>query len=536
MVLSAATVCAQDFPLLHARRSQGAPFNGACPEIDGKRALVGCVMTATEHIINYWHYPETLCADIPEYTTDAFSLPAVSQGTVINWTDMQEDYLDSPYSDEAAKAVADLSLWIGQAVRAKYGIGATSASSWRVPDVLREVFGYGTVEICSRDAYTAPSWRRLLENELRSGRPLYLSGYYVGGGHAWVVDGVRDSMYHCNWGEDNWRDGWYHQDAFNEFQNPQDFTYMERFGGFASNQLCIIAAPDEVETFAWDSIHTSDYVSVRAVSLLRQPTASDYVLADVTLENTHEDTLYYTLEGLSFPTDVWERGDREEMLQEASYCGVISFVLPPRQTVTQRACFSFSKSGERVFAVTFDEEVFQCPSVVTVLPARYCRLDYSELSVTFPEEGVALIDGSVTNVSQDYTSGAMLTFALVEADSDDYESEQTTLSNRYVFLNLPPGEETRFSKMTDTHSPVCFSGLEPGETYKVWLRVGWPAVVRELTFTVPEEPSGVEHVKPCAEDASDALSDDVVYDLMGRRLAEPKGIYIRGGRLFRSPN
>ena len=160
IVLSATFVCAQDFPLLRARRSQETPFNNSCPIIDGKRVVVGCVATAVEHIVNYWHHPNSLYEEIPEYVTEKYSLPAVPKGTFIDWKNMQEDYLDSPYTEDAAKAVADLSLWIGQALRANYGVLATSASSWSVPDVLKNVFGYKTVEICCRDSYTAPAWRR----------------------------------------------------------------------------------------------------------------------------------------------------------------------------------------------------------------------------------------------------------------------------------------------------------------------------------------------------------------------------------------
>ena len=69
---------------MHARRSQGTPFNNACPLLDGERALVGCVATAVEHMINYWHFPNVLTSEIAEYTTDQFSLPAVPEGTPID--------------------------------------------------------------------------------------------------------------------------------------------------------------------------------------------------------------------------------------------------------------------------------------------------------------------------------------------------------------------------------------------------------------------------------------------------------------------
>lgn len=532
IVLSATYVCAQDCPLLHARRSQEAPFNNSCPTIDGKRALVGCVATAVEHIVNYWHYPVSLCEDIPEYVTEKYSLPTVPGGTLIDWANMQEDYMDSPYTEEAAKAVADLSLWIGQALKANYGVYATSASSWSVPDVLKNVLGYKTVEICSRDSYTAPAWRRLLQHELDNGRPMYFSGYHSGGAHAWVVDGHKDGYYHCNWGENNFRDGWYSQDAFNEYQNPQDFTYLERFSGFASNQLCICISPDEVETLAWDSIHTQDFVRVHGVKLLREVSAEDFVLADVTIENTHEDTLYYTLEGVSFTPEVWQRGDKEEMSDDGSFCGVCSFILPPLSTTTQRACFRFTKNGQRVFAVTFDEEEYVCDTLIEVLPARSLSLDYTDMSVSFPEVGDALIDGSVTNTSATATYGTILNFWLVEDGVSPEDETLDDVSARYIYLNIGPGEKVRYSEQTEMHSQVLFRDLTVGKTYSLWLRQNWLPIVKTLTFTVPDRPS---EIKTRRQMPAKEQNDEEIYDLSGRKLSSPRGLYIKDNKVYWSP-
>lgn len=534
-VLSVTAVCAQDFPLLHARRSQTTPFNNSCPLIDGKRAVVGCVATAVEHMINYWHFPEALTSEIAEYTTDKFSLPAVPEGTPIDWAHMQEDYLDSPYTDEAAKAVADLSLWVGQALKAKYGTSSTSASSERVVDVLQNQFGYKTVKICYRDSYTVPVWRQLVANELNNGRPIYYCGSYAGGAHAWVVDGVRDGMYHCNWGEDNFRDGWYEMDAFNEYQNPQDFSYPERFAGFASNQACIIAAPDEVETLAGDSIHTQDYVRVHDVTLLRQPSAEDLVLAEVTLENIHEDTLYYTLEGLTFTPSVWQEGDKDEFKEDGEFCGVCSFLLPPKQIVKHVGCFRFRKTGERVFCVTFDEQDFYCARTVNVMPAHKLDLVYSDLTVAFPKTGTAQILGKVTNNSATYTYGPMLHFELMKGEIKSYDDPEEAFSSRYLILNLPPGETMSYTEESWLHSPVRFKELEAGETYTLWLRQNWLPIVQSLIFTVPENPLSVPSWSVYEEDVVDSYENQTLYDLSGRKIHTPKGLYVKGNKVFWSP-
>ncbi len=526
---------AQDFPLLHARRSQGSPFNNSCPLIDGQRAVVGCVATALEHIINYWRYPTALVSEIPEYTTDRFSLAAVPEGMPIDWQNMQEDYMDSPYTDASAQAVADLSLWVGQALRAKYGVSSTSASTERAAEVMKQQFGYKTVKLCYRDGYTAPAWRRLIDHELNNGRPIYFCGSHCGGAHAWVVDGVKDGMYHCNWGEDNFRDGWYAMDAFNEFQEPQDFSYPERFAGFFSNQACILVAPDEVTTLAADSIHTPDFVRVHEVKLLRQPSTEDFVLAEVMLENTHTDTLYYTLEGLCFTPDVWQERDIDRMKEDAEFCGVCSFVLPPNQTVTQTACFRFRKAGARVFCVTFDGEEFFCDRSVNVLSSQRLSLDYSELSISFPEKGTAQVSGCVKNTSDSKTFGTMLYFYLMKGEVESGEENTECASGRYLYLNLEPGVTAEYIEESPLHSPVRFKGLELGETYTLWLRQNWLPVVRTLTFTVPEEPLFTPSL-PAGVEVEDKMSENQpIFDLSGRQMNVPKGLYVKGNKVFWSP-
>ena len=85
------------------------------------------------------------------------------------------------------------------------------------------------------------------------------------------------------------------------------------------------------------------------------------------------------------------------------------------------------------------------------------------------------------------------------------------------------------------HSPVVFKGLEAGETYTLWLRRNWLPIVQTLTFTVPEDPSSVPSLS--SDEGSDAVTSgkQPLYDLSGRRIHAPKGLYVKGNKVFWSP-
>ena len=169
------------------------------------------------------------------------------------------------------------------------------------------------------------------------------------------------------------------------------------------------------------------------------------------------------------------------------------------------------------------------------MPAQRIDLDYSEMTVVFPVNGTAQILGSVTNTSATNTFGTMLHFDLMKGEIKSYDNPEETFSSRYLFLNLAPGETMNYMEDSWLHSPVVFKGLEAGETYTLWLRRNWLPIVQTLTFTVPEAPLSVPLRPAFGENGGEPLENQPSFDLSGRRIHAPKGLYVKGNKVFWSP-
>lgn len=524
---------AQNF-LLKARRSQEAPFNLSCPyykypdgHLSENPCVVGCVATAVEHIMNYWKTPAQTFAEIPEYTTDNYSLPAIPAGTEIDWNNMQEDYLDSPYTDASAKAVADLSLYIGQALRMKYGEHSSGVSTSNVPDVVKNVFGYKTVYLCYRGDYTIEKWERLLQNEFEQGRPVYYSGHtFFGNGHAWVLDGYdpKTGLYHNRWDENNNRDKWYSLDFLNEFENECDNVPGDEFFGCSANNYCVIISPDDADlSLALDTIPYNELkettghlygVEVLDVKFLRPLSTDNVVLAEVTLRNHSSYHFQYTAEALVSPKP------SEDFIEEARFSSMFAANLMPFRDTTITVPLSMPLSGEVYFAITPDEEQLYCYQKINVSKSHLPQLAYEEPEITFPEPGVAEIRTVVHNQDDTNYNGNYFYHWLMPHDEALYGSDGNTQSVRYSIVNIPPS--------MDTTLVARFHQLEVGETYQLWLRQNWTPIVKTLDFTVPDVPSSIKNLQ-----YKNIADTDNTYDLSGRIVRPRLGeIFIKNRRRY----
>ena len=210
-------------PLIQTHWDQGAPYNDICKNyFVYNDAVTGCVATAMAQVMYYSAQKHgdntyTTTVEIPGYTTGYnYSVPAVSAGTVINWSNMLPEYTYSynnstgkydiaNFTNEQGTAVATLMKCCGVSVHMDYAnsaSGGSSASTSAVPNALITYFGYdGTVRKMSRDAYTLATWTEIIYGELAAARPVLYDGQSSGGGHAFVVDGYDgDELFHVNWG------------------------------------------------------------------------------------------------------------------------------------------------------------------------------------------------------------------------------------------------------------------------------------------------------------------------------------------------
>lgn len=189
----------------------GDAFNYLCPVIDGEHCLTGCVATAMAQIMRYNRWPESYTATIPQYTpnVDIGSMPSLGK-VKFSWNDMLDRY-DEGQSDKQKKAVAQLMLYCGQALKMDYGIDGSSAYSSDVPMALRTYFGYDTnTRYVRRSDYSAEGWDELIYGELSKGRPVLYHGASTDVGHSFVCDGYDGKgYYHINWGWNGRANGYF---------------------------------------------------------------------------------------------------------------------------------------------------------------------------------------------------------------------------------------------------------------------------------------------------------------------------------------
>jgi len=186
-------------PLLQTTWGQLGVYNDLAPNLgcigDGK-ALTGCVATAMAQIMKYNEFP-----------------------TTYNWANMP--------NEEGTIDTALLMRDIGDAVNMIWGCYESGAYMYNVIPAFKNDFGYSDY---ISDAYFDSE---IVKIQLGRGNPVLLYGEQEqGGGHAWVCDGYRRTIFcetgavylllHMNWGWDNDYNAWY--DFNNWSPGPYDFN------------------------------------------------------------------------------------------------------------------------------------------------------------------------------------------------------------------------------------------------------------------------------------------------------------------------
>lgn len=187
-------------PKLTTKWNQGDPFYLQCPQYNGQYSVTGCVATATAQVMYYHKCPSgTMPSGLDAYTTRSLgiSVPALS-ATSFDWNNMLNTYTSSA-STTQKNAVAKLMRYCGQINQMDYSPSASGA--YYHVDLYISKFGYaqGARRAFSED-YSISEWDELIYNELVNDRPVLYEGQSTGGGHAFVVDGYKDGLYHVNWG------------------------------------------------------------------------------------------------------------------------------------------------------------------------------------------------------------------------------------------------------------------------------------------------------------------------------------------------
>ena len=211
-------------PLLTTAWGQSQPFNNQCPKVGYYPTYTGCVATAMAQVMYYYRYPVEQCRDIPAYTSkrgiNLSALPAAA----FDWESMLTNYYS--YTSAQASAVAQLMRYCGQSVEMDYGTQASNATFQAIPFAMYYYFGYrSSVTTCMRDTTNDADWDQMMYDELALGRPvIYMGNDGNSGGHAFVLDGYRDGMFHINWGWSGDQDTYWQLTAL----TPNGYNYSTR--------------------------------------------------------------------------------------------------------------------------------------------------------------------------------------------------------------------------------------------------------------------------------------------------------------------
>lgn len=194
--------------------NQTAPFNDLCPLDDRRHSVTGCVATAMAQIL-YYNREKSVTettTTIPGYTTGTkgLSVPGIEAGAPIDWANMKDTYGSA--TDLQKKAVAELMLYCGVAVRMDYTNSSSGAQIYEVANACKNYFGYGS-SVKYIDSFSSEDeFDKIVYNELAAGRPVYLGGYTgdYSVGHAFLTCGYENQRYWINWGWGGQSDGYYY--------------------------------------------------------------------------------------------------------------------------------------------------------------------------------------------------------------------------------------------------------------------------------------------------------------------------------------
>ncbi len=505
-------------PLLSTVRDQYEPFNNSCPyyryndgTLSPSPCISGCVATCIEQVLTYWRYPEALIDTLYGWETEHYAVDDILPGTQIDWANVLDDYSNG-YTEQQAKAVADLTYWCGVAAHMSWTPSSSGANLHTAFEPLWRAFDYKTVVFIQRRLYSNETWNRLLRNELENGRPICYTGHNMAlSGHAFNIDGVdEEGYYHLNWGYGGDYDGYYDLDFLNPFEQRTDDTELGQQEGFFCNQTALFIHPEDfvIDIFDTVSVQKALYgVRIDTVTFRRQPDTQGYTVCDVELTNTTGDTLYFTFEALTY-----EEGDTA-IFPSADYVALTSVSIAPGERKTWPVYCQFLVSGERMFALTSDEETLLYEMPLSIEAGVAPKLVFSSVShelIRYGDELTATLSLDVTNNASGGYAGNLVTYCLFpEGSSVD--------QRHWDVLSLPGGSTERLS--------TTFRQLTDGTVYTLYVRCPW-TIQQEYTFTASLD-EATDRVEQLTADGG----EDPWYDLLGRRVRRPvRGLYVKHGK------
>ena len=232
--------------------NQDAPYNNACPMIQGQRSVTGCVATAMAMILKYYEYPAKGTGHY-SYTSNGVQYSFDYGNTTLDWNNMLPQY-SGTYTTEQADAVAQLMYACGVSVEMEYSPSSSGAYSFKVGQALIDYFGYDeNLGYIYREYFTSEEWMNLIKKEISEGRPVLYNGASKDVGHEFVFDGYdTQDMVHVNWGWGGANNG-YFEVASLDPSSPGIGGGTNIGGGFIYQQGMITGFQPPVTTSSYTS-------------------------------------------------------------------------------------------------------------------------------------------------------------------------------------------------------------------------------------------------------------------------------------------
>ena len=520
-------------PLVTTHWDQQSPYNKMNPMnpiTNNQFPTTGCVATAMAQVMKYWS-SDKATTDIPEYsyklnssgtiyTVNVSGLPA----TTINYSLLRNDY-NSGDNDASAQEVARLMAYCGRAAKMAYM--STTASAVCRGTYLSEYFGYNTNQVTeSREYYSSEEWDSLLYHELQASRPVIYSGARQDTskeqyGHAFIVDGYKEGLFHINWGWSGRYDGYFKLSECNPYGSGTGAGTGR--DGFSFRQIAVThLTPGDVESIeprGGESLEEGGLV-VNGIGYEGEKKVGNELT--LTVNTTNQGIAYYNRmylfvdDKLTTGAGVWiDPGETDDVL--------LHIELVKAGVVALKLCAENDGSSvlweESITVRTYHDPklVFGTPEIDNLQDPQYNNISGPVFRATLP----------VTN-----------------EDTDPFDEQLTFILNRYVKPSVPisldpqwdgvPVAEQTFDMVIPAGETkeitVSFYDLSVGERY--WLQAKYYMYSKKDyvyvrlsdTYTLLPGETGIGIVRCDAV----AIDGNEYYDLQGRRVTQPRkgGLYI----------
>lgn len=206
-------------PLVKTTWGQGKCYYEQCPvdPTTNQRCVTGCVATAMAQIMNFHQYPKT-GQGYNAYTSKTREIDQSMNfaNVKFDWSNMKNSY-NSSSSSKSIKAVSTLMHACGVSVYMNYSSAGSGSNYGHASYALVNYFKYNpNLRLYLNKYFTSDEWEQLVQEELKAGRPILLSGSSDPdgegnvSGHAFVLDGSdKSGRYHINWGWNGSSDGYF---------------------------------------------------------------------------------------------------------------------------------------------------------------------------------------------------------------------------------------------------------------------------------------------------------------------------------------